>query len=154
MNQVFNQQNIRNTQITDLPSVQSLLKLVNLPIEGIEEQFSNYFVLEDNNDANIIGSIGLEIYNSFGLLRSLAILPNHQYKNFGSSLVKVIEDFARSCAVKEIFLLTDTATNFFLKHGYLTIDRKQVPIEIQASREFASICPQSATVMKKKIVGS
>ena len=65
----------------NLPYVLELLKLVNLPIEGVKEHFSNFFVLKVEN--RVIGSIGVEIYPKVGLLRSLAIHPNYQRRGLG-----------------------------------------------------------------------
>ena len=46
-----------------------------------------------------------------------------------------------------VYLLTTTADRYFAKLGFAAVDRAAVPAEIRASPEFASICPDDATVM-------
>ena len=138
----------RLAKITDLSNVQELLQKENLPIERIEDQFTNFTLLFDQN-SNLIGCAGLEIYNNYGLIRSVAIKSEFQNKKLGSYLIKEIEDFAKRKKLTNLYLLTETAEKFFSKHGYTIISRDTVPLEIQNSFEYTSSCKISALVMKK-----
>jgi amino-acid N-acetyltransferase len=101
--------------------------------------------------AAIIGVAGLEIYGSYGLLRSVAVNADHRGKGVAGKLLERIEVLAASEALKEIYLLTETAPDYFGGKGYGKITRAGVPIEVQQSSEFSHVCPQSAIVMKKTI---
>jgi N-acetylglutamate synthase-like GNAT family acetyltransferase len=67
---------IKKVMESHLKSVYELFKLVDLPIERVKENFSDFFVIQ--NEDQIIGCIGLEIYGEVGLLISLAVIPSHQ----------------------------------------------------------------------------
>jgi amino-acid N-acetyltransferase len=47
--------------------------------------------------------------------------------------------------------LTTTAEHFFPKFGFERIARADVPSSVQRSVEFTSVCPASATVMRKPL---
>ena len=141
---------IRISRSNDFLPVKQLLDDSHLPIEGVLDQFDNYFILENQN-SEIIGCAGLEIYNQYGLLRSVVVRSEFQNKKFGSVLIQKMEEFGKSKNVKEIYLLTETAEKFFSKHGYKVIPRDSVPKHIQESYEYGTACKVSAIVMKKQI---
>jgi len=49
-------------------------------------------------------------------------------------------------------LLTQAARRFFERQGYRAIERQSVPQAVQASEEFRSLCPTSATCMAKTLI--
>jgi amino-acid N-acetyltransferase len=53
--------------------------------------------------------------------------------------------------IKNIFLLTETAEDYFLKKGYEFLPREQAPESIRQSSEFRHACPASAILMQKEI---
>jgi amino-acid N-acetyltransferase len=61
-------------------------------------------------------------------------------------------NIAQRCDMKAVFLLTTTAEQFFPRLGFEPISRADVPESVQASVEFQSACPASATVMRKQLV--
>lgn len=124
----------------------ALLKQNNLPTEDITE-ITKLFSIVDND--KVIATIGLELYEKIGLLRSFAVDEEYRSKGVGSQLVNFIEDFAQQNGIKEIVLLTTTAAEYFTKRNYQAIHRENIPGEIKNSSEFKSTCPSSAVVMKK-----
>jgi len=94
---------INKTSTSDLPEVLRLLKLVDLPTEGVEEHFHNFFIIQ--KDDMIVGCVGIEIYENNGLLRSLAIHPSFQGKGIGLQLVEKIEEYSIEKGLKKIYLL-------------------------------------------------
>ena len=64
-------------------------------------------------------------------------------------LLQGIEDLARAKGIKAIYLLTETASGYFIKKGYQEITRNKVPEDVLGSTEVSFVCPQSAIVMKK-----
>ena len=50
-----------------------------------------------------------------------------------------------------LYLLTTTAEGYFPKFGFERITRAEVPPSVQASVEFATACPASAIVMRKRL---
>lgn len=135
----------------DYPAVIKILENLDLPVGGVKDQFENFIILL-KDESELIGCAGLEIYKSSGLVRSVAIVPAYQKKKLGSLLVQAVEAQAKTNNLKNLFLLTETAEKFFLKYGYTTISRSQVPTEIQGSFEYTVACKESAIVMKKDIL--
>jgi amino-acid N-acetyltransferase len=84
-----------------------------------------------------------------GLLRSLAVAEAHRKGGCGRALVSHAESWAWRHGVKTLYLLTTTAANFFARTGYEAISRVQAPAPIAATTQFSSLCPSSATLMRK-----
>lgn len=97
-----------------LDNVFSLLRVVDLPHEGVKEHFENFFVAVDGT-GKIIGCIGLECYAKIGLLRSLAVRPDYQRHKLGTRLTLALLDTAAKDGITEVVLLTTTAKDFFAK---------------------------------------
>jgi amino-acid N-acetyltransferase len=48
-------------------------------------------------------------------------------------------------------LLTTDSASFFAALGYTSCRRDDVPASIRATAQFAALCPQTASVMSKKL---
>lgn len=140
---------VEGARASNLEEIFSLLKLVNLPIEGVEETIDNFLLLirQTDSEEELVGCIGLEIYKESALLRSAAIHPDHQGKSYGKQLVLAIIAYAKLIGAKQLFLLTETAELFLEKMGFSKIERLQVPAIVKTSIEFESLCDESAIVM-------
>lgn len=125
-----------------------LLAEANLPVEDINEQ-TELFELKQGDET--IGTIGLEHDGNSGLLRSLSVKEASRGKGHGEELVSFLERTAAEKGIRALYLLTTTAAAFFSKRGYVVIGREEVPLFVQQSSEFASVCPASATIMKKEL---
>ena len=106
---------------------------------------------EDIDTNKIAGTIGLEIYESIALLRSMATDPVYRNRGVAPSLLEALIEYAKKKEVKELYLLTETAEAFFHKRGFLKINREEAPQEIKQSTEVSHICSFSVVLMKKEI---
>lgn len=140
--------NIAPLTQNNFSSAIGLLKKNNLPTEDISE-ITKLFVLED--DQVVAGTIALEYSGKEALLRSLSVDQEKRNMGFGRELVDFIENFGKQQGVENIYLLTTTADEFFLKRGYIIVDRTLAPSFIRGTSEFSSVCPSSAVVMKKEL---
>jgi len=61
------------------------------------------------------------------------------------------ERHAREHGAREIYLLTTTAERFFARAGYESVPRNDAPSAIRETSEFATICPASAALMRKRL---
>jgi amino-acid N-acetyltransferase len=102
-------------------------------------------------DGVISGVCGLEIYSDYGLLRSLTVDKAYRNKGIAGELLTKIETLAKSKKLRSVYLLTKTASAYFLSKGYQIVNRDDVHNEIKQSTEFSHVCPVSAIVMKKNI---
>jgi amino-acid N-acetyltransferase len=126
-----------------------LLQSEQLPVEDLLIPLDDFFVAIENNI--VIGAIGLEQYKHYGLLRSMVVDTSHRNKNIASQLILQLESYAITAGINYMYLLTETAQQYFERKGYQKIAREEVPEVLQASSEFSHVCPASAIIMKKKI---
>ncbi|MFX0066087.1 MAG: arsenic resistance N-acetyltransferase ArsN2 [Candidatus Hermodarchaeota archaeon] len=130
---------------THLSGIINLLNQVNLPQEGIQTHISDFIV--SIHDATVIGCAGIEVYETVGLLRSVAVHPDYQGKAIGNALIRMILSHAQKRRIEEIFLLTETAEKYFLKLGFKRINRDDIDYRIKETQEFKTLCPASAISM-------
>lgn len=140
-------------QITDAKNykqqVESLLSAEKLPVSDLPPDLDNFLVAVGNNE--VWGVAGLEIYGNYGLLRSLAVKPAFRDQGIAGKLVGEIESLAKTKGLTVIYLLTETAPEYFSKKAYIKITRTSVPAEVMDSSEFSYVCPQSAIIMQKNL---
>ena len=145
---------IREPEPVNLPAVLQLLETVDLPTEGVKEHFGSFIVGLKTSagspaDAQVIACVGLEVYHPSALLRSLAIHPSYQGKGLGKKMVEVASTWAKEHNIRQLFLLTDSAVDFFYKLGFADINRNLVPREVRESIEFTKLCPTAPCLTKK-----
>ena len=80
---------IRQVTDEDYSDVVLLLENNNLPLEGVKEHFKHFFIIKENLE--ILGCIGLEVYEPDGLIRSVSVSKNAQKQGVGHELVAKIE---------------------------------------------------------------
>jgi amino-acid N-acetyltransferase len=129
--------------------VVALLSAEKLPVADLPDTLDNFFVVTENDE--IAGVIGLEIYGSSGLLRSLAVSSSLRGKGIAAVLVDQLEAIAAEKGLEALYLLTETAKDYFEGKGYEHVARMDIPDEVKASSEFMHVCPESAIAMVKYI---
>ena len=149
------QAEVEGAEAGDKAQIRELLAECGLPYEDVSPSDRQRFLLvreRTSAGSRLIGVIGLEMLgSSVGLLRSLAVSPSYRGRGLASQLVREAEEHARSCGLRELYLLTTTAEGFFARRGYRKVERHTVPAEIQKTPEFRSLCPESAVCMKKDL---
>ena len=132
-----------------LGAVQSLLREVQLPSSDLSAAHLGHFI--GCGTEALDGVVGLELYPPYALLRSLAVAQGKRGGGIGRALLLQAERYACERGVTELYLLTTTAERFFARAGYERVPREAAPAAIGATREFASLCPTSATFMCKRL---
>ncbi|MEP6735023.1 MAG: arsenic resistance N-acetyltransferase ArsN2 [Chryseolinea sp.] len=125
-----------------------LVKSAELPTDDINISNNLFKAYYDDTNNILLGCGGLELYGHYALLRSLAVAPSQRSKSFGKEIVQDIIGEAKKMLIEKIYLLTETAPDFFTKLGFKSIARDLVPHELKASSEFTSVCPVSAICME------
>ncbi len=131
--------------------VEELLKLNNLPTDDLDSVNLDLFLGCGDTSNKPKGIVGLEIHGKYGLLRSLVVHVDARNSGCGKLLVVKIEQLAQQKQLKTLYLLTNTAEKFFTNLNYEKVERLYVPRPIRETREFATLCPESAIVMRKNL---
>ena len=137
---------IVDLQKHDLAQFEALLRLNHLPTEDCVEQAANFCAIYDGDE--LIAAGGLEPASArFGLLRSIVVQDRHRGKGLARQMTMHLLQQAKTDGREAIFLLTETATDYFVTVGFQSVARNAVPAEITLTRQFSSLCPDSASCM-------
>jgi len=131
-------------------AIVDLLGSLHLPTVDLPVTLDNFVIAKEKE--TVVGCGGLEVYGSVALLRSLAVATHWQGQGLGNLLYRAALDLAQEKRVEEVYLITTTASDFFLKQGFQKVERALVPAAIQQTAQFTSVCPSSATIMQRTII--
>ncbi|HEY8937410.1 MAG TPA: arsenic resistance N-acetyltransferase ArsN2 [Cyclobacteriaceae bacterium] len=123
----------------------ALLQSSNLPYADLN--YKDHILVGYYENHELIGTGGLEVYDGYALLRSLAVKMGVRGLSIGSFITKDLIEQARKKKLKGIYLLTETAHGFFQLKGFKDVDRKSVPDVVKSSTEFSHVCPTTAACM-------
>jgi len=141
---------LRPATATDLAAVERLLAASGLPLDGVRDALPTFVVAESGGE--IVGVAGLEPCGERdALLRSVAVADAWRSRGVGRALVTRVISDAEARGLRALYLLTTTAERYFPGFGFHTVARADAPESVQATAEFRSACPASATVMARKI---
>jgi len=140
---------IRPARKGDEAAIQGLLRLAELPSEDVSEHLETFLVAVVGGE--IVGTVGLEVTGSSGLLRSLAVAVPLRGIGLGKLLYGEIVEKARSLGIQRLGLLTTTAEGFFARVGFEKEKRSDIPPFIALSKEYKIYCPSTAVIMTKTI---
>ncbi len=141
--------NIRPATNSDIKKIIKLLHDNGLPTIDIGISQVNFFIGEYQKQ--LVGVIGIEKYESKGLLRSLVVESSYTKLEIGKTLINQLFKYSKLNNIKDVYLLTETARMYFEKFRFEEIERTRVPEIIMKTSEFNDICPKSAVVMHKKL---
>lgn len=136
---------VERAQSNELPEVMSLLKECLLTTVGVDMHFETYWVVRDND--RIVGSVGLEVYESIGMLRSFAVHPDYRNLGLGRALTGNLLAYARKIGLVKVFVLTKTAPLYFARLGFQTIDESLVESVVKDSLLFKEVCCEHEVIM-------
>ena len=139
---------IRTARPEDLADALALLGESKLPTAGVEEAFDRFVVAERAGE--IVGVAGLEAHGNVALLRSVAVAPTERGRGLGGALTEELLRRASQTGIDEVYLLTETAADFFPRYGFERIDRSAADPAIRTSAEFTTLCATTATVMVRR----
>lgn len=140
---------LMKTEKKDLKTIINLLQENGLPYQDIEIGNKEFFLAYDNS--LFVGIIGLEKFDNIGLLRSLAVKDEYKNKGYGIKICKTFITYAKNQQIKELYLLTCTASEYFKRLGFTEIIRDELPKKIKQTKQFSQLCPCSAICMALKI---
>jgi len=138
---------IRNAIEADLAAVEGLLAENDLPLDGVRDNFSTFIVAEERG--NVVGGVGAELFGSTALLRSAVVSRDYRNEGVGRQLIEQLLERIARAGIEDVYLLTTTAEDYFLRFGFTRASRTAVPAVLKSSAEFQGACPESAVVMAR-----
>jgi amino-acid N-acetyltransferase len=134
----------------DTVAIRSLLESQRLPTETVGTTKTDFYLAVEND--TIDGVAGFEYYGEDVLLRSVAVPAPLQKKHIGSELVEWMISLAKQKGLKRIVLLTETASKFFAKKGFRTVERSFIVNDVmKQSSQFSGGCCSSAACMVRSL---
>src|SRR5439155_26151297 len=102
-----------------------------------DEQFPTFYVLR--TEKGTVGCVSLEVFGDDAILRALAVDPEFRGAGYGWMLADMAVGQARWRGVRRIYLLTETASDFFAaKFGFRVVDRSTLSKRVAASETFTA----------------
>jgi UDP-N-acetylmuramate: L-alanyl-gamma-D-glutamyl-meso-diaminopimelate ligase len=119
----------------DMAAVRRVLEVTSLHEPARDEQHGNFFVLR--NEDGTVGCVSLEVLGDDAILRALAVDSKFRGAGYGWMLADMAVSQARWRGVRRIYLITETASDFFAaKFGFRVVDRSTLSKQVAASETF------------------
>lgn len=134
---------------SDAPAVEALLSTAGLPLEGAVAALSTAVVARAGEALAAVAAV--ERYGTAGLLRSVVVEEAHRGTGLGRAIVGAAEDLAREAGVEDLYLLTETAIEWFPRLGYEVVARSVAEAAVGASVEFTTVCRDTGVPMRKRL---
>jgi len=155
---------LRRAEDARLGYVRTLLERNGLPSADVGSTPARFYLgyrVDETDGANErdkaddggdpVGVGGIELHGPDGLLRSIVVERSARGRGVGTALCDALEERAAADGAETLYLLTTTAADFFAGRGYAEIERSGAPPAIRETTEFAELCPETATVMRKRL---
>jgi amino-acid N-acetyltransferase len=130
----------------DIDSIRALLVENGLPTAGVDDHWQTFLIARDGD--RIIGCGGSETYPAAALIRSIAVAPEYRKSGIGRKIVRHLLDRLTENGLRDFYLLTTTAEEYFKKRGFKRIAREEMHPDLLASRLLQDACPASAVCMR------
>jgi len=143
---------IRKARVEDFAAVHNLLAESESVCDDLTLGHLMGFVVipaEDGSSLAAVASVETFPHSEDGLLRSVAVASALRGRGVGTALVSAVETRSLALGLRQLWLLTTTAPDFFRQLGYADTQRNHAPLSIRQSGEFLSLCPSTADCMTK-----
>ncbi|MFJ7726006.1 GNAT family N-acetyltransferase [Neobacillus sp. NPDC097160] len=131
---------IRKANKQDLGRLRAFLSKANLGTDGLTDETVDYFLLLENKDGTLRGSLGMEAFGENGLLRSLVVSPGQADKEIFVLFDQMVQ-LAKEKGMKSLFLATNksVALPFFELMGFQRMEREQLPTDFYHSEHIRHV---------------
>jgi amino-acid N-acetyltransferase len=133
----------------DIPAVKALLVAAGLPLEGASDALALGVVGREGD--RVVAASAIERYGSSGLLRSVVVAETERGTGIGRAIVTAAEDVAREAGIADLYLLTETAPDWFPRLGYEVVERPVAVAAVGESIEFTTVCRDTGVPMVKHL---
>jgi amino-acid N-acetyltransferase len=140
---------IEPAQPADHAAIEGLLTAAGLPLDGAEQAFRTGVVARDAE--RLVGAAAVELYGDTALLRSVVVAPDVRGTGLGRALVAAAEGLAAAAGARRVYLLTESAADWFPGVGYAQIARADISGPVVDSVELTTACAETAVAMYRDL---
>lgn len=133
----------------DIPAVEALLAAAGLPLDGAAEALSLGVVGRAGD--RVVAASSIERYGTSGLLRSVVVAEDQRGTGLGREIVAAAEQLACDQGIGDLYLLTETAPDWFPQLGYEVVERSLAIAAVGESIEFTTVCRDTGVPMVKHL---
>jgi MOSC domain-containing protein YiiM/N-acetylglutamate synthase-like GNAT family acetyltransferase len=121
----------------------SLLEEAGLPTLGFPEDTPS-LTLATDPEGRVVAGAAVERWDGAGLLRSVVVTPDYRGRGLGTAVVRSVVRWSPRQGLRSLSLLTDTADAFFLRQGFMEVQRDELPTPLAQSMELREACGDRA----------
>ena len=128
----------RRANAADIPQLVALILAANLPPLFMEEFIEGFAVAEQ--DGKIIACGGLEIYDRYGVIRSIAVDQEARGLGLGRIITDLLIEEARRYPCEETYLMTVDAWEFWKHVGFVDVEPEEWAPPAQKFWQYQFVC--------------
>lgn len=131
---------IRRATKEDFGQVSDFLSRAGLGLGGLTEETIEYFLLLEDDKGTLKGSLGMEILEDYGLLRSLVVSPGQAEKDIMMLFNQMLQ-LAKEKGVNGLYLATNKSITlpFFELLGFKRCGQEELPVSVSQSEHIRHI---------------
>jgi N-acetylglutamate synthase-like GNAT family acetyltransferase/protein-tyrosine-phosphatase len=133
----------------DMDAIRRLLVAALLPSGNVDGPNQRFIVARQNG--RVLGCAGLETFGEDGQLRSMAVHWTSRNAGLGTRLHGRLLFEALQAGVRNLYVVTTTAPDFFARQGYRKVQLADVPPGVVGSEEYATFVPGGGAVMARPV---
>jgi N-acetylglutamate synthase-like GNAT family acetyltransferase len=143
---------IRAAEPKDLGEMLSFLGQAQVSTKGLAEQIDHFIVMEDV-DGSLLGTLGIQRIEQDGLLRSLVISPKVE-KTTILDMFQQILLLAKEKELKRLYLATNkmVSIQFFVLLGFSQKEKQEIPAHILATEHLEESLHMEETVIMEFVI--
>jgi len=135
----------------DLPAIATLLHEGGLPAGAARERVGRTVVAEVER-GQLLATAAWEPVGEVALLRSVATRPDARGFGLGTHVVAAALRSIAKAGVRDVYLVTPDAEQFFKACGFRVVSRDELPSEVAKHPQITRECPSSSPVMRLSLL--
>lgn len=129
---------VRKATEADLSYIKQLIQEAGLDDAGVEKGLEHFFVVEDvcewSDSPHLVGTVGMEVYPPYGLLRSFVLKKEAWNVKISLRMMEILLRYASDLSLKKVYLFARETTPFFSQMGFSKISPEELPSSIVRSQ--------------------